>query len=58
MLFEFVTELVFPWISDWTNDSPIWEMLALVIIAILLEPLNFRLEKWVKSLMVRRNGAS
>ena len=54
MLFEFVTDLIFPWISGWTNDSPIWEMVALVLIAILLEPLNFRLEKWVKSLLVGR----
>jgi tetratricopeptide (TPR) repeat protein len=56
MLFEFITDLVFPWISDWTNDSPIWEMLTLVIIAIMLEPLNHRLEKWVKSLLVHRKS--
>jgi tetratricopeptide (TPR) repeat protein len=46
--FEFITDLIFPFISDWTNDSPLWETFILVIIAALIEPINYRLEHWVK----------
>jgi tetratricopeptide (TPR) repeat protein len=45
--FEFITDLIFPYISDWTNDSPIWETLILVAIAAVLEPLNYKIERWV-----------
>jgi tetratricopeptide (TPR) repeat protein len=48
LLFEFITDVAFPYISDWTHDSPAWEMLILVLIAALLEPLNYRIEHWVK----------
>jgi tetratricopeptide (TPR) repeat protein len=48
LVFEFVTDVAFPYISDWTNDSPVWEMLILVLIAALLEPVNHRIEDWVK----------
>jgi hypothetical protein len=53
-LFEFITDVAFPYISDWTNDSPAWEMLILVLIAALLEPLNHRVERWVKQKLVRQ----
>src|SRR5580704_17860733 len=26
LLFEFVSDLIYPYLSQWTNDSPIWEM--------------------------------
>jgi tetratricopeptide (TPR) repeat protein len=54
MLFEFITDLIFPYISDLTNDKPVWEMLILVAIAALLEPLNFRFERWVKVHLVQK----
>ncbi len=54
LFFEFITDLVFPYISDWTNDRPIGEMLILVLIAAALEPLNFGFEKWVKKHLVER----
>jgi hypothetical protein len=52
LFFEFITDLVFPYISDWTNDRPIGEMLILVLIAAALEPLNFGFENWVKKHLV------
>ncbi|HXB33329.1 MAG TPA: tetratricopeptide repeat protein [Puia sp.] len=48
LVFEFITDLTFPWISDWSKESPLWEMLILVLIASVLEPLNFKLESWLK----------
>jgi hypothetical protein len=54
LFFEFITDLVFPYISDWTNDRPIGEMLILVLIAAALEPLNFGIENWVKKHLVEK----
>jgi tetratricopeptide (TPR) repeat protein len=54
LFFEFITDLVFPYISDWTNDRPIGEMLILVLIAAALEPLNFGFENWVKKHLVEK----
>jgi tetratricopeptide (TPR) repeat protein len=55
LLFEFITDLIYPYISIWTNENPVWEMLILVILAALLEPFNNRLEHWVKSRLVRKS---
>lgn len=54
LFFEFITDLIYPYVSEWTNENPIWEMLFLVTLAALLEPLNFRLEHWVKGHLVHK----
>jgi tetratricopeptide (TPR) repeat protein len=54
LFFEFITDLIYPYVSQLTNENPIWEMLFLVILAASLEPLNFRLEHWVKKHLVHR----
>ena len=54
LFFEFITDVTFPYISDWTHDSPAWEMLILVLIAAGIEPLNYRIERWVKVKLTRR----
>jgi tetratricopeptide (TPR) repeat protein len=54
LFFEFITDLIYPYVSQLTNENPIWEMLFLVVIAALLEPLNFKLEHWVKSYLVHK----
>jgi tetratricopeptide (TPR) repeat protein len=54
LFFEFITDLIYPYVGRLTNDNPIWEMLFLVSLAALLEPLNFKLEHWVKGHLVRR----
>jgi len=54
LFFEFITDLVYPYVSQLTNENPIWEMLFLVVLAALLEPLNFKLEHWVKRHLVHK----
>jgi peptidoglycan/LPS O-acetylase OafA/YrhL len=54
--FEFITDLIFPYISDWTNDSALWEMAILVLLAMLIEPLNHRMERWVRKHLVTTPG--
>jgi tetratricopeptide (TPR) repeat protein len=54
LFFEFITDLIYPWVSQLTNENPIWEMLFLVSLAALLEPLNFKLEHWVKGYLVHK----
>jgi len=54
LFFEFITDLIYPYVSRLTNENPIWEMLFLVILASLLEPLNFKLEHWVKGHLVHK----
>ena len=54
LFFEFITDLIYPYISDLTNDRPVWEMLILVAIASLLEPINHKLEHWVKERLVHK----
>jgi tetratricopeptide (TPR) repeat protein len=54
LFFEFITDLIYPYVSELTNENPIWEMSILVILAAVLEPLNFKLEHWVKSHLVHK----
>ncbi len=54
LFFEFITDLIYPYVSQLTNENPIWEMAVLVILAAVLEPLNFKLEHWVKGHLVHR----
>jgi hypothetical protein len=54
LFFEFITDLIYPYVSQLTNENPIWEMSCLVILAALLEPLNFNLEHWVKGHLVHK----
>jgi tetratricopeptide (TPR) repeat protein len=56
LFFEFITDLIYPFVSNWTNENPIWEMLFLVILAASLEPINFRLEHWVKRHLVHKSA--
>jgi tetratricopeptide (TPR) repeat protein len=54
LFFEFITDLLYPYISNWTNESPAWETLIFVIIAACLEPISFRLEHWIKKKLVHK----
>ncbi len=54
LFFEFITDLIYPYVSQLTNENPIWEMLFLVSLAAFLEPLNFKLEHWVKEHLVHK----
>jgi tetratricopeptide (TPR) repeat protein len=55
LAFEFITDLIFPYISDWTNDSPLWETVILVAVAAAIEPLNYRIEGWLNVHLTRTN---
>lgn len=55
LFFEFITDLIYPYVSQVTNENPIWEMLFLVLLASMLEPLNFKLEHWVKEHLVHKH---
>jgi len=54
LFFEFITDLLYPLISNWTNESPVWETLIFVIIAASLEPVSYRLEHWIKGKLVHK----
>ena len=55
VVFEFINLLIHPWLASFTHESPVWMLLALVIIASLLIPLHHRLEHWIKEKMVEKN---
>jgi tetratricopeptide (TPR) repeat protein len=57
VIFEFINLLIHPWLAHFTNESPIFMLLALVLIAALLIPLHHRLEHWIKHKLVEKNKA-
>jgi tetratricopeptide (TPR) repeat protein len=57
VVFEFINLLIHPWLAHFTHESPVWMLLALVIIASLLIPLHHRLEHWIKGKMINKNKA-
>jgi len=54
LFFEFITDLIYPYISNWTNESPIWETLIFVILAACLEPISFKLEHFIKRKLIHK----
>jgi len=54
LFFEFITDLLYPFISNWTNESPVWETMIFVIVAACLEPISYRLEHWIKLKLVHK----
>lgn len=57
IIFEFINLLIHPWLAHFTHESPVWMLLALVVIAAMLIPLHHRLEHWTKSRLVEKNNA-
>lgn len=55
IVFEFINLFIHPYISEATNDSPIFMLIILVAIAALLIPLHHKLEKWIREKMVEKN---
>lgn len=53
--FEFINLVVHPYLSQYTNDSPVLMLSALVVMGALLIPLHHRIEKWVVEKMVEKN---
>lgn len=57
IVFEFVNLLIHPWLAEFTHESPLFMLLALVLIAALLIPLHHRIEHWIKGKLVEKNKA-
>jgi hypothetical protein len=55
LFFEFITDLIYPFVSNLTNDQPVWEMSILVLVAAILEPANHKIEHWMKTHLVHRH---
>ena len=55
IVFEFINLLIHPYLAAATHHSPVWMLLALVVIAALLVPLHHKLEHWVTHQMIAKN---
>lgn len=55
LLFEFVSLLIEPLISKFTDDNPLYTFLVLVGIASILIPTHHRLEHWVKEHLTKKH---
>jgi hypothetical protein len=55
IVFEFINLLIHPYLTTFTNDSPIFMLIVLVLIAALLIPLHHKLEYWVTGKMIEKN---
>jgi tetratricopeptide (TPR) repeat protein len=55
VVFEYFYIFIDPYVIKITNESPIWMLLALVLIAVLLEPLHNRIEHWITYKLIEKN---
>jgi tetratricopeptide (TPR) repeat protein len=55
IVFEFINLLIHPYLSAFTQHSPIWMLLVLVTLAALLIPLHHKVEKWIIKKMIVKN---
>lgn len=54
-LFEFLNLFMHPYLAHATNDSPLFMLAIMIMIAALLIPAHHRLEKWITKIMVEKN---
>jgi len=55
IVFEFLNLLLHPFLERITHHSPVFMLLALVVIAALLVPLHHKAEKWTTAKLVEKN---
>lgn len=55
IVFEFLNLLLHPFLERITHHSPVFMLLALVLIAALLVPLHHKVEKWATTKLVAKN---
>lgn len=55
VVFEFINLIMHPYLSLFTNHSPLAMLLVLVVIAMLLVPLHHKLEKWISVKIIEKN---
>src|SRR5262249_3363705 len=53
--FEYIYILIDPLVIKVTNESPIWMLLLLIIIALILEPVHNRIEHWITHKVIEKN---
>ena len=56
LFFEFITLIIEPYIAEWTHHTPIFMLLALVIVASILVPLHHKLEHKVKEKLAHKKS--
>ena len=55
MVFEFIFLYIHPYLGKWSNESPLFMLLSLVLIASLLTPLHHNIEQWTKQKLIKKN---
>jgi tetratricopeptide (TPR) repeat protein len=55
VVFEYLYIFIDPYVIKITNESPLWMLLALVLIAVVLEPIHHRIEHWITHKMIAKN---
>lgn len=53
--FEYIDQLLHPIVANFTNHTRVLMLLILVLIASLMVPLHYKLEKWTKYKLTERN---
>lgn len=55
MVFELILLYIHPYLGKWSNESPLFMLLALVLIASILTPLHHNVEHWTKQKLIEKN---
>lgn len=53
--FEYIYILIDPLVIRVTNESPLWMLLLLIVIALILEPIHNRIEHWITHKVIEKN---
>jgi len=53
--FEYIYILIDPLVIRITNESPLWMLLLLILIALILEPIHNRIEHWISHQVIAKN---
>jgi len=53
--FEYIYILIDPLVIRVTNESPVWMLLLLIVIALVLEPIHNRVEHWITHKVIAKN---
>ena len=54
LIFEYLSLLMHPYIDKWTNHTPVYMLLILVVVAAILAPLHHKAEHWIKDILAHR----
>jgi hypothetical protein len=57
ILFEYLTLLLHPAVAEFTNHTPVYEILIFVAIAAILIPGHHRIENWLIEKLIHKKGS-